>query len=188
MIKRILLAGLWVGSLAHADFIDSLDTTDNFFNSFGGTYATNNLDGTVTLIRGQANQDAGIDWRNGDQNLDLNTEFQLTIVPTAAYNGGYWSANILFFYNGSFVAEKTWIPDTNLTDPQTTNVAQFADNTGVGAANATDYYVRLRVQPFDDQDVGFAFSDIGVVPEPSSLALLVLGGTAWWARKARTRI
>ncbi len=184
LIARVLVLLAFAMPL-RADLIDTLDTTANFFNSFGGTVASNNLDGTVSLFRTVANQDAGIDWRNGASNLSILDEQELTVVPVGQVSGGFWSANILFFSNATFVAEQNWISDTNLSDVRATNIAAFADSAGVGAANVTDYYVRFRIQPFDQQDVGFTFTTISAVPEPGLGILFLLGGSLLMARRQR---
>ena len=184
-----VFAGMAIIALAQADVIDELDTTNNFFGSFNGTVATNNGDGTVSLIRNTPDVDAGIDWRNGGQagvNLSLTGEHLLSITPVAAFNGGYWNASILFFSNETFVGEANWISDNNSLDVRMTNVAQFATSVGGSVTNASHYIVRFRVQPFDQSNVGFTFTQITAVPEPSALLLMLLGALAWPACKLRS--
>jgi len=172
-----LLCSFFMTGLVHADVIDPLDDADNFFNSFGGTIATNLIAGEITLIRTTPNVDAGIDWRNGVSNISMATEYQLTITPVADYNGGYWSANILFFDNGDYLAEHTWLSDNNSTAIRSTNITVFAESVGGSATNANNYFVRFRAQPFNQSDVGFSFTQITAVPEPSVVLLLLLSAT-----------
>ena len=170
-----LLSGLALSFLAISSSFaldDLLDTSGNFFNSFGGTTALANGDGTVTLTRNTPNIDAGIDWNNGGANLSPASENILTITPVAPVNSGYWSVNLLFFNGNSFVNEVTWIGDTQSTSTFNTDAAQLA---GVGADN---YFVRFRIQPFDQNDVGFTFTEISAVPEPAPVALVITGLSA----------
>lgn len=177
---KAIIAGMLCASSAWA-FVDTLDTTNNFFSSFGGTAATENGNGTVTLTRNTPNVDAGIDWRNGALNLSLATENILTITPVTPENGGFWSLNLLFFDNGNFVNEFNWITDTQTTSVLSTNVAEFA---GVGA---NEYFLRFRIQPFDQSNVGFTFAEIAAVPEVSPVPL-VCGGLAILLLIVRRRI
>jgi hypothetical protein len=170
-----LLSGFAISFLAISSSFaidDLLDTTGNFFNSFGGTTALANGNGTVTLTRNTPNIDAGIDWNNAGLNLSLATENIVTITPVAPVNGGFWSVNLLFFNGNTFVNEVNWIGDTQSTSIFSTDAAQLA---GVGADN---YFVRFRIQPSDQSDVGFTFTEISAIPEPAPVALVCAGVAA----------
>jgi hypothetical protein len=167
-------------------FVDALDNTNNFFGAFASpnnaapVYATNTAPSEVTLFKPDpppGGADSGINWRNGGSagaNFSLSTsgsENVLAINPVSPVNGGFYSVQILFFSNGNFVSENTLIPDTNSTAPSTNDIAGFAQSLGV---NATDYFVRIRVLPFDfdGADRGFTFTELAAIPEPTPMWLV----------------
>lgn len=164
---------------SHARFVDNLDTTNSFFGAFGGVIASNTAAGEVTLFKPDpppGGADAGINWRNGgaggsDFSLSpAGTESVFVINPVTPVNGGYYNVSILFFSNGNFVTEIGLIPDTNLTDGHTNDISLFAYQNGV---NATEWFPRIRVLPFDFDGVdrGFTFTQIAAIPEPTSAML-----------------
>ena len=137
--------------------IDPLDTADGFNDSFNGTTAVANGDGTVTLTRNTANVDAGINWTDMGSKLLIGSDSVLKVTPTAAVNGGYYGINILFFDAADqFLSENVWISDTNSTAVQELpDIVAFAAN-----PSATSFVLRFRIQPFDQAGSAFTFDQI----------------------------
>jgi MYXO-CTERM domain-containing protein len=137
--------------------IDPLDTADGFNDSFGGTTAVANGDGTVTLTRNTANVDAGINWTDMGSKVVIGSETVLKVTPSAAVNGGYYGINILFFDAADqYVSENVWISDTNSTDVQElADIVAFAADPGVAS-----FVLRFRIQPFDQAGAAFTFDKI----------------------------
>ncbi len=156
-----------------AAIIDTLDTADGFNDSFNGTTAVANGDGTVTLTRTVANVDAGINWTDMGSKIQLSGQNVLQLTPSAAVNGGYYGVNILFFDAADqYLSEQVWITDTNDTAMQ-----QLSDIQALaGDPNAASFVLRFRIQPWGQAGAAFTFDQIEVVPEPASLALLTIGG------------
>jgi hypothetical protein len=189
---RVLLAALGAGLLmcgaSRAAIMDTMDTAANFHNPFGGETATANGDGTVTILRNTAGVDAGINWVPNGQNIPILGNEDLTVTPVAAVNGGFWVPTILFFNaTGNFLGEKTWLGDTNTTQPQTLDVQQLAITDGL--PTAAQYFLRLRMDPFNTAGAGFTYTEIdtaaAVVPEPASLSLIGAAGMLLAARRRR---
>lgn len=193
-VTLLLCAAIGVATTtARAYFVDPLDDTNNFFGAFGGVFATNTAPSEVTLFKPDpipGGEDAGIDWRNGGAggvNFSLSTagtESVFVIRPVAPVNGGYYNVTILFFSNATLVAQVPLIADTNLSDAHTNDIAAFAFQNGV---IADEWYPRIRVLPFDfdGADRGFSFTELAAIPEPTSLALLLVTTMlgAWFRRR-----
>ncbi len=192
VLSSVAAAALGFSGRAWADLIDPLDTTVNFVSTFGGELVTANGDGTVTLTRTVANQDAGATWSRPGGLLSLTTENLLTVTPVGPVNGGYYNANILLFNaTGSYLAESHWLGDNNSTAVQTLDVAQFAANlaqSNPALAAATQYELRFRVDPYGSAGAGFSFDQITAtsVPEPATGLLLLGGFPALWAVRRKT--
>jgi hypothetical protein len=185
-LATMIAAGVGLAQSGSASVLDPMDNTSNFDAPFGGEGVTANGDGTVTLTRTVANQDAGVDWVGPAGHLSISDEPLLTITPVGPVSGGYYNANILLFNSsGGYLAEKQWLGDNNSSAAQTVNVAQFASDLGV--SGAAQYWVRFRVDPFGQAGAGFTFTEMDAVavPEPTS-GLLFLGALPllWAARKA----
>ena len=173
--------------MARANITDTMDSTANFDSPFGGETVTANGDGTVTILRNNAGVDAGINWQPGGQNIPIAGNELLTITPVAAVSGGYWVPTILLFDSGgNFLGEKPWLGDTNTTAPQTLNIPDFATSKGV--SGAAQYYLRLRMDPFNNAGSGFTFTEIDTtaIPEPASVGLIGAGALAL-LRRPRVR-
>ncbi len=185
-------AALGLARTSSAQLVDPMNDASNFGPTFGGEGVTANGDGTVTLTRTIANQDAGVDWGRQQPGgfLQLGTENLLTLTPVGPVNGGYYNANILLFNSsGGYLAESQWLGDNNSTSVQTLDVAQFAANlaqSNPALANATEYWVRFRVDPWGSAGAGFTFTELSAVPEPAT-GLLFLAGLPllWIARRAK---
>ncbi len=196
-MKRILTlvaaaAALGLARTGSAALVDPMNDASNFGPTFGGEGVTANGDGTVTLTRTIANQDAGVDWGRQQPGgfLQLSSENLLTLTPVGPVNGGYYNANILLFdSSGTYLSESQWLGDNNSSAVQTLDVAQFAANlaqSNPALANATEYWVRFRIDPWGQAGAGFTYTELTAVPEPGT-ALLVLAGLPllWMARRAK---
>jgi hypothetical protein len=183
--RRALLGALAVGLIAlvspptQAILVDPLDNTNSFFNHFGGSTTVIGPPGEVTIFRNVAGPDSGVDWQHNGASgprLSLSTagdEHVMRITPVTDVNGGFYTVQILFFSNTTFVSENTLIPDTNSTAVQRHDIASFAQLLNI---NATEYFVRFRIGPVGDSNPGFRFTEIAAIPEPSALVLLLSSG------------
>jgi PEP-CTERM motif-containing protein len=154
--------------------IDPMDSAAGFNDSFNGTTAVANGDGTVTLTRTTANVDAGINWTDMGSKVQINAgQNVLKVTPTAAVNGGYYGVNILFFDGADqYITESVWVNDTNsLAVQELSDIAGFAAN-----PSAASFVLRFRIQPWGQAGAAFTFDQIEVVPEPASMALMAMGG------------
>lgn len=96
-------------------------------------------------------------------------------------NDGWFGLQIqLFTDSGQYLAEPSWLdtslnPSQGLT-PQTVDVPEFALDQGFWAASL--YRVRFRVMPWDfsGSNPGLAFTQMAVVPEPTTSAAVVAAG------------
>lgn len=185
LLSRIALAVVCLttagAQTASAVFIDPLDTTNNFFNPFGGLTLSASS-GEVTLSRTATNTDALVDWQIGGDGgtrlslLPSSDEHVLAIRPVTPVNGGFYSVQILFFSNRNFLVEHGLIPDTNSSDPSTNNIAAFAFQNGLTpGVNSDEYFVRIRVLPTTSDNSGFTFTEIAAIPEPTSLVFVAVG-------------
>ncbi len=152
--------------------IDPMDSAAGFNDSFNGTTAVANGDGTVTLTRTVANVDAGINWTDMGSKVQISGQNVLRVTPTAAINGGYYGVNILFFDAADqYLSENVWVNDTNsLAVQELADVQALAGN-----PSATSYVLRFRIQPWGQAGAAFTFDQIEAVPEPASLSLLAMG-------------
>ncbi len=148
----------------YADVIDTLDTADGFNDSFNGTTAVANGDGTVTLTRTVANVDAGINWTDMGYKIPIGTDNILRITPTESVNGGFYGVTLLVFdTSDQFLAEMVWIGDTDSTTIQEMpDVAAFVDN-----PSAASFVLRFRIQPYDQANAAFTFDQIEVTTDSS---------------------
>ncbi len=116
--------------------------------------------------------------------------------------GGTMSANATYFMVGKLVKNigtsrydhiDLWINPSTDTEPAATMNATFTD----GAALASTVTgIRFRTSSvtggnpyrFDELRIGTTWSDVVVVPEPGSVALLCCGAVGWWlvGRRSRT--
>lgn len=156
-----------ISAEASAQLDDSLETAGNFAPTFGPISVTADSlgDGRVTLTRRPGEGDAGVDWLirgQSDLPLDANHD-HLTIFPHASVGGGYYVASLLFFkQDGTFIAEKVWIEDTNETTPRSLqSVEQIAAIWGVEGAH--QYRLRIRINPVDKAGAGFVFDRIAAI-------------------------
>ena len=171
----VLAALLCLSAPLRGGLIDPLDDTSNFNAGFNGTTATANGDGTVTLTRTLASEDAGIDWLiTGTTPIPLGERAdRVELFPVGPVNGGFYNVTIQFFDGGgSFVGEANWIADTQSTATQVLpSVPAFAAANGISGPES--YQLRFRIQPFNQANAAFQFDQINAVPEP--LGILGLG-------------
>lgn len=176
-----------------ADFIDTFDTTDNLGSVFNGP-GVSVSGGQLTLTRTASGVDMGLDWRpagTGFFSLAETPSFRLEAA--AAVNDGYYIVTALFFdHLGGYVGESNIQPDSNA-------LGTFVyDLDGVAGIGATQWFARIRVNPFTyaGGNPAFTFNEFAAIdptgiPEPSACAtvagLASLGFLAWPRRSHAPR-
>jgi hypothetical protein len=197
-MKRLLIltavtAALGLARSGSAQVVDLMNDTSYFGPAFGGETATANGDGTLTLTRTVANQDAGIDWGRQQTGgfLQIGSANLLTLTPVGPVNGGYYNVDILLFNSsGGYLAEKQWLGDNNSSAVQTLDVAQFVSNlvpSNPSLSAATEYWVRFRVDPYGQAGAGFTYTELSAVPEPTTGLFLLTGLPLLWLARRRTQ-
>lgn len=186
----VWMLGMLAANPVQAAFIDPLDTAANFNAGFGGTTAVANGDSTVNLTRNTPSVDAGIDWLiGGVTKIPLNAGHnQLDVLPVAPVNGGFYSISLLFFDNtDTFISEVGWLADSQDTSTQTIpDLSAFAAANSV--VDADSWFLRFRIQPFDQTGAAFQFTQIQAVPEPASWSLGALALIALLRRRRRSSV
>lgn len=181
-----LLAGLVVTVSVQASIIvDNLNNTDNISYFFGGALVSDNGgSGIVSLLKTSTNYvDTGMDWQLGGAmggSMDLDVYTSASITPEVSINGGYYSVNIICYdAQGDYIAEPSWVTDTQNTAEQTVVLADLIDAAGLSDSGVDSWTMRIRSNlPHDVANSGFGFTEIEVnsIPEPAVLTLVGVFG------------
>ncbi len=171
-----LCAALWGAMSAAApaaEVIDDFATTNNLY-TFGGGISLSADDNVLSAERTAGNVDTGFDWRvNWFFSLDpADSQSQFQMSALGPINGGYFVLNALLFENDNYLGEFTLQGDINATGTFGYDIAALAAQ--LGLSNATQWFPRIRITPFDSSEAGFEFSSFGAV---ASAATTVNSGT-----------
>jgi hypothetical protein len=154
----------WAIAHSHGEFIDKMDSTDNF-RLFNSTIALYNGDGTILFARpGGSKKDVIADWQRGNKGfapLKIDTENnRLIVVPKANYNAGWYSVNIrLFDSKKKLLGEPIWIKPTQSIKKQILlSIIKFAQAKGFPTAQY--FTLRFRFGPWAQKSRGMIFDEI----------------------------
>lgn len=87
---------------------------------------------------------------------------------------GFYVLTAIFFNNANdYVGESLVQGDTNATGLFSYDLASIAASASI--VDATQWWMRVRVQPFDLAGASFSFNEFSAVPEPASAAVLTGG-------------
>lgn len=139
-------------------------TAASFQRCFGGTFATGQPLGRVTLTRSLAGVDAGCDF---ESTFPLEaSRGRVSILPDGPVNGGYYTVTVLFFApDERFIGERVWVEETSSSDIVVLpDVRRLARSEGMN--DAARYLLRFRIQPFrfSGDRPAFTFRDVLVEP------------------------
>lgn len=138
------------------------------FECFGGSIAKKTIDG-VALTRTRTHVDAECNYIPGGTDIPLDSQHNhVSLYPSKQESGAYCVVTLTFKnISGDFVGEHDWIPDNgrgcrDLSELSLQNVRNWAQKNNI--MDATHYFIKIRIQPWDKKGQTLTFSRILIQP------------------------
>lgn len=181
--------GVWVSfigqmndKLGRASVIQFSDTIGNAIAKIGRPN-DNTGDGNWGITEASLNEPGELVEAVDESGDGLSTTTKALVVANFTQSGNDWTLDLYLNPDSSGPSSATHSGTRTFTDSNVTgdlgNVVFFVGGDNTSLAEGPSEF------DFDDLRVGESFSDVVVIPEPTTLALLALGGVAALLRRRR---